>query len=121
MYATVNDIEVRCQRVFSDDEKMHVFTMIEDSAVIIDAIAKNAPDNAKRLVTCNMIIRAINANDVQVPIGAMQGSMSANGYSQSWTMGNGSYGELYLSKTDKTILGVGNKVGMTAVPYEVTA
>ena len=45
-------------------------------------------------------------------MGAMQGSMSGLGYSQSWTMGSGgASGELYLSKTDKAILGGGNNIG----------
>ena len=38
--------------------------------------------------------------------------MSALGYSQSWTVGSGgSVSELYLSKTDKKYLGVGNAIG----------
>ena len=45
-------------------------------------------------------------------MGASQGSMSALGYSQSWTIGSGgSTGELYLAKTDKILLGMGNQIG----------
>jgi hypothetical protein len=33
------------------------------------------------------------------------------GYSQSWTIGNGSTGELYLSRTEKKLLGAGNSIG----------
>lgn len=32
-------------------------------------------------------------------------------YSQSWTMGSGSAGELYLSKLEKKLLGVGDRIG----------
>jgi hypothetical protein len=47
-----------------------------------------------------------------VPIGAQQGSMSALGYSQSWTIGStGAAGELYLNKSDRRILGLGNSIG----------
>ena len=33
------------------------------------------------------------------------------GYSQSWTMGTGSSGELYLSKLERRLLGVGDRIG----------
>ena len=45
------------------------------------------------------------------PMGASQGSASALGYSQSWTMSGGSAGELYLSKLEKKLLGYGGRVG----------
>ena len=44
-------------------------------------------------------------------MGATQGTATALGYSQSWTMGSGSSGELYLSKLEKKLLGVGSKIG----------
>lgn len=48
---------------------------------------------------------------VSYPTGASQGSASALGYTQSWTMSGGSVGELYLSKPEKRLLGVGNRIG----------
>ncbi len=44
-------------------------------------------------------------------MGATQGSQSALGYSQSWTISGGASGELYLSKLEKQLLGCGNKIG----------
>jgi len=44
-------------------------------------------------------------------MGATQGSIGALGYTQSWTLNNGSVGELYLAKTEKQLLGIGNKLG----------
>ncbi len=45
-------------------------------------------------------------------MGATQGSMSGLGYSQSWTISSGgSTGELYLSKTDKSLLGTNKSIG----------
>ncbi len=32
-------------------------------------------------------------------------------YSQTWTMSGGSVGELYLSKLEKKLLGVGDRIG----------
>ena len=61
-----------------------------------------------------MVIRALgDGGDAGgVPMGATQGSMSALGYSQSWTIGSGgATGELYLGKTDRQILGLGNQIG----------
>ena len=48
---------------------------------------------------------------VSFPMGATQGTATALGYSQSWTMSGGSSGELYLSKLEKKLLGVGSRVG----------
>ena len=60
-----------------------------------------------------MVVRAIgDGTDAGVPMGATQGSMSALGYSQSWTLGSGAAaGELYLSRTEKQILGGGSSIG----------
>ena len=45
-----------------------------------------------------------DGSDFGVPTGASQGSMSALGYSQSWTIGTGgAVGEAYLSKTEKIL------------------
>ena len=60
--------------------------------------------------------------DENIPIGATQGSMSALGYSQSWTTGTGSsVGELYLAKLDKKLLGVGNAIGASNPLGVITA
>ena len=48
---------------------------------------------------------------VSFPVGSTQGTATALGYSQSWTMSGGSSGELYLSKLEKKLLGVGSRIG----------
>lgn len=73
-------------------------------------------DDAKKLVSCNMVIRAVESSNEGVPIGTTQATATALGYSQTWTNLNGS-GELYLTKLDKKILGVGNKIG-SSNPYQ---
>ena len=85
----------------------------DDSAVIIDATAPNASAAAKKVVSCRMVLRTVGAEaQTGVPVGATQGSMTALGYTQSWTIsGGGSSGELYLSKADRRILGCGNAIG----------
>ena len=111
-YATKEDVQARSLKVYSEDELALCEALLADAGIMIDAFNANAKEDVKKVVSCNMVIRAIGNHDGQVaPIGATQGSMSAMGYSQSWTINSGSVGELYLSKTDKKLLGVGNKIG----------
>ena len=117
MYATVEDVEAGF-RTLDTDEQAKCSALIEEAGVMIDAIAANASENAKRLVVCRMVRRALGSggNDV-APMGATQGSVSALGYSQSWTMGTGaSTGELYIGKAERQLLGLGNKIGASN-PY----
>ena len=88
--------------------------LLEDAALLIDACRSAASGQAKKTVSCRMVVRALGdgGGGSGVPMGASQGSMSALGYTQSWTMGSGgTTGELYLSKTDKLMLGGGNAIG----------
>lgn len=112
-YATVEDVQARMTRTLSESEQAVCTTMLDDAAVLIDAYNYNADEDAKLVVSCRVVIRAIgDGGDLNVPLGASQGSMSALGYSQSWTLGTGgSVGEVYLSKTDKKMLGSGNNIG----------
>lgn len=105
-YAEYSDVEIRLKRTFSDLEKKLCDELLNDSAVIIDAYNKNASEDVKKLVSCRMVMRAMGNSDIDTPIGASQGTMSALGYSQSWTLTSGATGELYLSKMDKKLLGV---------------
>lgn len=111
-YATVSDVETRMTRTLSTEEETMCGTLLNDAAIIIDAYNANAIADAKKIVSCNMVIRKLgDGEDSGIPIGATQGSMSGLGYSQSWTLSNGSTGEMYLSKIDKKILGVSNTIG----------
>lgn len=111
-YATVEDVQARMTRTLSESEQAVCTTMLDDAAVLIDAYNYNADEDAKLVVSCRVVIRAIgDGGDLNVPMGASHGSMSALGYSQSWTLGTGgSVGEVYLSKTDKKMLGCGNSI-----------
>lgn len=112
-YATVSDVQARMNRTMSEAEQTTCSTLLNDAAVVIDAYNANASVDAKKIVSCNMVIRKLgDGEDNGIPIGATQGSMSGLGYAQSWTMsGGGSTGELYLAKIDKKLLGVGNQIG----------
>lgn len=112
-YATVDDVKARMNRTMSEAEETMCSTLLDDAAVIIDAYNADASEGAKKIVSCNMVIRKLGDGvDSGIPMGATQGSMSGLGYAQSWTIsGGGSTGEMYLAKIDKKLLGVGNQMG----------
>ena len=108
-YATTDDVQARMTRTLSEDELSVCENLLADAAVLIDTFAACAPEEAKQLVSCRMVVRALGDGTGGVaPVGATQGSMSALGYSQSWTMSGGATGELYLSKLEKSMLGMGS-------------
>ena len=115
-YAEVTDVEAG-SRTLSEEEKTLCAHLLEEAATVIDAYNQDAADERKQLVSCRMVRRQLDAgpgaaqNAVTFPMGASQGSASALGYSQTWTMSGGSVGELYLSKLEKKLLGVGDKIG----------
>ncbi len=111
-YATVQDVQDRMNRTLSEDEQSICSNLLDDAAVIIDSVNANASAEVKKIVSCRMVIRALGDGESGgVPVGATQGSMSGLGYSQSWTVSNGSVGEIYISKLEKQLLGRGNSIG----------
>lgn len=120
-YATVEDVQSRMTRTMSENEQTVCAALLNDAALIIDAYNSSVDFDVKEIVSCRMVIRAIgDGGDQGAPIGATQGSMSALGYSQSWTIGSGSVGELYLGKLEKKLLGAGNSIGSYSPTQELT-
>lgn len=123
-YATVNDVQARMARTLSVQEESVCAVLLDDAAALIDAYKSAASDDAKKVVSCRMVVRALGDGvDSGIPLGATQGSMAGLGYSQSWTISGGAAGELYISKADKTLLGVSNHIGsytplMELIPQE---
>ncbi len=119
-YATVADVQARMTRQMSEAEQTACASLLNDAAVIIDSYTTTAGADAKNLVSCRMVIRALGDGGIGVPAGATQGSMSALGYSQSWTIGSaGSVGELYIAKTERKLLGVGDAIGSYSPTQEL--
>lgn len=102
-------------RELTDEEASRCRSLLEEAKIIIDAYNPKASVEAKRLVACRMVRRQLGSEadtgGVSFPMGSTQGTATALGYSQSWTMSGGTVGELYLSKLDKKLLGVGSKIG----------
>lgn len=119
-YATVADVQMRMVKALTSDQERVCNSLLDDAAAMIDACNSSATDAQKKAVSCSMVIRAVgSAGEVGIPVGATQGSASALGYSQSWTIGNGATGELYLTRTEKKLLGAGNKIGSYSPVEEV--
>ena len=113
-YATVQEVADGFRRL-SDEERERCAAMLEEAAILIDACRADVDNERKRLVSCRMVRRVLGDGMGEgaplYPMGATQGSASALGYSQSWTLSGGSSGELYLSKTEKRLLGAGDRIG----------
>ena len=112
-YATVSDVKARMIRPMSTAEESVCGTLLDDAALMIDGYNSEASADAKKTVSCRMVVRALGDGQTSgVPVGASQGSMSALGYSQSWTIGSGgATGELYVSKEERRMLHVNNAIG----------
>lgn len=112
-YATVEDVQARMSRTLTPEEETTCSTLLDDAAVIIDTFNSEAKADAKKVVSCRMVIRSLGDGETTgFPMGASQGSMSGLSYSQSWTLGSGGgVGELYLAKLEKQMLGYGNRIG----------
>lgn len=118
-YATIADIKGRMTRDMTSAEERICKTLLDDVAIVIDSYNSDAAEAVKRFVSCRAVMRMLgDGSDAGIPVGASEGSMSALGYSQSWKIGNGAAGEIYLSKLERNLLGGGDKVGMSASPVE---
>ena len=81
------------------------------------AYAEPDPGFADRLMQAcrSMAYRAVGQSS-SAPIGATQYSQGAGGYTESYTFGN-PYGEVYMSKAERRLLGLGGAKARCAWPY----
>jgi hypothetical protein len=110
-YATVEDVQSRMSKAMTGEEQNICSNLLDDAAVIIDSYNAEASGAAKKLVSCRIVGRAMSACDMDIPLGATQGSKVGLGYTESWTINSGgSIGELYLGKTEKKLLGYSGNI-----------
>lgn len=110
-YATTQMVAAGFRELTADEED-RCAALLEEASVLIDATGTTAKDEIKALVSCRMVRRALGDSDTTIPLGATQGTISAGGYSQSWTVGaSGTTGELYFGRLEKKLLGIGNAIG----------
>ena len=112
-HADVSDIEVRMQRTFTEAESASVQSLIDGASAVLDKLV-NYDDTAEQqqllnFVCVNMVCRAVSAMGFDV-LGASQASMTAGAYTQSFSFGTPS-GDLYLTKLEKRLLGIGGYIG----------
>lgn len=113
MYASADDVSDGF-RTLSTDEAEKCNALIIEASAMVDALAPNASHERKLLVVCRMVRRVLGGSIDAVPMGTSQGTVSALGYSQTWSLGaGGSLGELYVGKSDKMLLGLSNKIGVS--------
>lgn len=110
-YATIEDVQARMTRTLTDDEERVCASLLDDAGILIDAYNEDASTDSKKVVSCRMVIRALGDGEMGIPVGATQGSQAGLGYSESWTIANGSVGQLYLEKVEKKMIGVGDQIG----------
>ena len=112
-YATYQDVQARMAHTMSASEQSICTNLLDDAAIMIDSYNSDADTDKKKVVSIRMVLRSMSSSD-GIPVGATQGSMSGLGYSESWTVSNGSVGELYFGKEDKRLLGIGNSIGASS-------
>lgn len=119
-YVTVEEIE-NGYRKLSDDESRLCTDLIAEASTLIDAYALSADEGIKKIVAKRMIRRAIASSGAgTVPFGSNGGTVSAMGYSQSFTM-TGTVGEVYLSRAEKNMLGSKARIGFSSSLEEAKA
>lgn len=113
-YATYSDVQARMSHPMSTSEQTICTNLLDDAAIMIDNYNNDADTEKKKVVSIRMVMRSMSSSSDGIPIGATQGSQAGLGYSESWTVGTGAVGELYLGKEDKKLLGVSNKIGASS-------
>ena len=63
-YATVQDVQARMLRTMSSAEEAVCANLLDDAGVIIDAYNADASANAKKVVSCNMVVRAMGDGEL---------------------------------------------------------
>lgn len=109
-FAEVSDLEARW-RELSETEQAQASVLLEDASAILSSLVVIEDKETEylelcRIVVCNMVQRAMasSANDL---FGVTQSSMTAGPYTQSASYSNPT-GDMYLTKTEKRMLGITN-------------
>lgn len=123
-YATYEDVQTRLGRIFTETEQTTCTSLLNRAALMIDSYsaAADKSDDIKKEVSVNTVGRVMANLEMDIPVGASQGSMSGIGYAQSWTISSGgSVGNLYFDRADRKLLGIGNQIGSYSPVQEMVA
>lgn len=108
-YADVSDLEARW-RELNEAEEARAEVLLADASAVLDSLVDVDETDTEQLeickiVVCAMVQRAMVAGEADA-YGVTQQSMTAGPYTQSWTYSNPN-ANLYLTKAEKKMLGVG--------------
>jgi len=116
-YAEVADLEDRW-RPLSSSEKTRADVLLGDAGVRLDALCPptNPPTlqelDARRIVSCEMVKRAMSTPGGLDGIGLASQQAGAGPFQETLQFSNPT-GDLYVTKSDRDLLGCGKQVAFT--------
>lgn len=118
-FATYEDVEARW-RTLTADEQGKATTLLEDAATVLSGmVAVDTSDSdqaaALKLVSCNMVIRSMVAS-ASSAFGVEELSATMGPFGQTAHFANPN-GDMYLTKLDKRLLGIGGGEGRMLYPH----
>lgn len=117
VYATVADLEDRW-RTLTSDEQSRAEVLLGDAAVRLDVLCPpSVPPTvselaARMIVSCEMVKRAMATPGGVAGIGVTSVQAGAGPFQETQQFSNPT-GDLYLTKSDRALLGCGNQVAYT--------
>lgn len=117
-FATYEDVEGRW-RTLTADEQARATTLLDDAATILTSMVVVDVEDAQqaealRLVSCNMVIRSMVASASSAfGVDELQATMGPFGQTAHFANPNG---DMYLTKLDKKLLGIGGGKGRILHP-----
>lgn len=121
-YAAVTDLEARW-RTLSPAEQERAMVLLDDATVRLDAACPPSDPptmqelSARKIVSCEMVKRAMSTPGGLDGIGVSSLQAGAGPFQQTQQFSNPS-GDLYLTKSDKSLLGCGAQVAFTVPMVE---
>lgn len=123
-FATYEDVEARW-RTLTAEEQTRVVELLNDASTILSGMvvvddADREQAAALKLVSCNMVIRSmVAASSSAFGVDELQATMGPFGQTAHFANPNG---DMYLTKLDKKLLGIGGGKGRILHPaYGVVA
>lgn len=113
-YATVADLEARLGRTLMGDERAQASVLLEDAAAMLTALVSpidpEDPVQAANLktVNCAMVARVI-LSGANGAYGVTDSTATMGPFSQHLAFSNPT-GDLYISKAERALLGIGRAV-----------
>lgn len=112
-FATVADLEARLGRTLTGDERTQASVLLEDAAAMLTALVAIDLDNETqaanlKTVNCAMVSRAM-LSGANGAYGVTDSTATMGPFSQHLAFSNPT-GDLYISKAERALLGIGRAV-----------